>query len=110
MLGRSIGLTDEQLLNLRLWRTSDAYDKVDKLVLEYVEEYKSRHVVPDDLYDRLARHFSTRQLMDLCFAAGVSDMINRFHATFLTDVDPETLADEDVAQGTPILREATTES
>ena len=104
MLGRSIGLTQEQILDLREWRTSDAYDPVDKLVLEYVEEWKLRHVVPDDLYARLGQHFSTRQLIDLCFTAGLADIVNRFHATFQTDVDEVTLADEDVAEGTPTLR------
>ena len=28
--------------------------------------------------------------MDLCFTVGLSNLINRFHATFLTEVDPET--------------------
>ena len=105
MLGRSIGLSQEQILSLREWRTSDVYDPVDKLVLEYVEEYKQRHAVSDDLYERLVQHFSTRQIMDLCFTAGIADTINRFHATFLTDVDDETLADEAVAEGVAVLRE-----
>jgi alkylhydroperoxidase family enzyme len=105
VLGRSIGLTQEQILDLRSWRTSEAYDPVDRLVLEYVEESKLRHAVPDDLYERLAQHFSARQIIDLCFAAGLADTINRFHATFLTDVDADTLSEEDVEEGTSLLRE-----
>ena len=104
MLGRSIGLTEDEVLSLRGWRESDLYGPVDRLVLEYVEEAKLRHRVPDELYTRLTQHFSTRQIIDLCFTAGIADLINRFHATFLTDVDPETLADEGVVQGTPVLR------
>ena len=104
MLGRSIGLTEDEVLSLRGWRESVLYGPVDRLVLEYVEEAKLRHRVPDELYTRLTQHFSTRQIIDLCFTAGIADLINRFHATFLTDVDPETLADEGVVQGTPVLR------
>lgn len=105
MLGRSIGLTDEEILGLRTWRESDVYGPVDRLVLEYVEETRLRHRVTDELYERLTRHFSTRQLIDLCFAAGISDLINRFHATFLTDVDDATLADAAAVEGTPLLRD-----
>ncbi len=104
MLGRSIGLTDEEILSLRGWRASGLYGPVDRLLLEYVEETKLRHRVTDELYERLTRHFSTRQLIDLCFAAGISDLINRFHATFVTDVDDATLADEAAVEGTPLLR------
>ena len=107
MLGRSIGLTDDEILSLRGWRESDLYGPVDRVVLEYVEEYKLRRRVPDELYERLARHFTTRQLIDLCFTAGIADLINRFHATFLTDIDDETLADEQAAEGTPLLRDWT---
>ena len=105
MLGRSIGLTEDEILSLRGWRDSDLYGPVDRLVLEYVEEAKLRHRVSDELYARLTRHFSTRQIIDLCFAAGIADLINRFHATFLTDVDDETLADEAAVEGTPLLRD-----
>ena len=104
MLGRSIGLTDDEILSLRDWRESDLYGPIDRLVLEYVEEAKLRHRVSDELYERLTRHFSTRQIIDLCFTAGIADLINRFHATFLTDVDDETLADEAAVAGTPLLR------
>ena len=104
MLGRSIGLTEDEILSLREWRESDLYGPVDRLVLEYVEEAKLRHRVSDELYERLTQHFSVRQIIDLCFTCGLADTINRFHATFLTDVDPDTLADEDVARAAPALR------
>ena len=105
MLGRSIGLTEDEILSLRTWRDSDLYGPVDRLVLEYAESWKLHRRVPDELYERLTQHFSTRQLVDLCFTAGVADLINRFHATFETDVDDETLADEAAVEGTPLLRD-----
>ena len=42
MLGRSIGLTDEEIPGLRGWRESGLYGPVDRLLLEYVEETKLR--------------------------------------------------------------------
>ncbi len=104
MLGRSIGLTDDEMLSPREWRESGLYGPVDRLVLEYVEEAKLRHRVSDELYARLTQHFSTRQIIDLCFTAGIADLINRFHATFLTDLDEATLVDEAAVAGAPLLR------
>lgn len=103
MLGRSIGLTQEQVLALRTWQESDLFDPVDEVVLEYVEAWKVRRAVSDELYGRLQQHFTTRQIIDLCFTCGVADTINRFHATFQTDVDEDTLAHEDVAEGSSVL-------
>lgn len=42
-------------------------------------------------------HFTDGQIVDICLTVGLSNMVNRFHATFRTDVDAETLAT--VAEG-----------
>ena len=44
------------------------------------------------LTDFLARHFDTKQIIELCATVGLSNQVNRFHATFLTDLDT-TIAD-----------------
>jgi hypothetical protein len=38
--------------------------------------------------------------MELCFTVGVANVINRFHATFLTDVDAATL--EELGDAPPL--------
>ena len=106
MLGRSIGLTEGETLGLRDWQASELYGPLDRLVLEYVEAVKVRLRVTDDLYARLEERFSPRQIMDLSFTVGIADLINRFHATFQTDVDPHTATDRDAVAGTPVLRGA----
>ena len=40
-----------------------------------------------DRNSRTARHFDTKQIIELCATVGLSNQVNRFHATFLTDVD-----------------------
>jgi len=47
-------------------------------------------VINDQTYRDLAAHFTPEQIIELCFTVGLANMINRFHATFLTDVDPDT--------------------
>lgn len=55
--------------------------------------------IDDVTYGDLERHFSKEQIIDICLTVGLSNMINRFHATFQTDVDDSTLAEVDA--GTP---------
>jgi len=48
--------------------------------------------IDDELYDELTRHFDTRQIIELCMTVGLANQVNRFHATFLTDLDEATEA------------------
>ena len=61
-----------------------------------------------DTYGALARHFSPQQVMDIALTVGLSNMINRFHATFRTDLDADTIRDAEagdaVAGACPIPR------
>jgi len=41
-------------------------------------------------YGDLRRQFSDEEIIDLCFVIGLSNLVNRFHATFLTDLDDRT--------------------
>ena len=49
--------------------------------------------IDDDLYAELERHYPTAQIMELCFTVGLSNIVNRFHATFRTDLDDDTAAE-----------------
>lgn len=55
---------------------------------------KSTRLAPIDkhTYAALTAHFSTQQIIDLCMTVGLSNTVNRFHATFLTDLDEITTA------------------
>jgi alkylhydroperoxidase family enzyme len=92
VLGRSAGITDEQLRHL----VSDPLPKglfTDReAALVRFAQVSTRDIgIPQDLYDELARHCTPQEIMEAVFLVGLSGLVNRFHATFLTDVDPETL-------------------
>ena len=46
--------------------------------------------ITDEIYANLARHFTTRQIMDISFTVGLDQLVSRFHATVQTDVDEVT--------------------
>ena len=43
--------------------------------------------IDDELYAALTEHFSTTKIIEICFTVGLSNVVNRFHATFHTDLD-----------------------
>ncbi len=69
------------------------YAPEEAAVVRYARRSTRMEPIDDATYAELARHFDRRQIIDLCLTVGLSNMINRFHATFLTDVDESTLAE-----------------
>ncbi len=84
--------------------TAVVFDETDRLVLEYAEVLTRTNRVSDQLYQRLAARFSKDELVELCFTVGLSNLVNRVHATFSTDVDAQTRASVGDAAFCPIGR------
>jgi alkylhydroperoxidase family enzyme len=85
-LGARAGISSEKLANLD-YRTNPAFDAVERVILEYAEVMAHNDKVSDDLYGRLREHLSERELIELMMMVGMSHLVNRFHATFLTELD-----------------------
>ncbi len=87
------------------------YSAAEAAIVRYAQRSTRLEPIDDALYGELARHFSKEQIIDLCLTVGLSNMINRFHATFRTDVDDVTLREAeagDTAAGScPIARPKT---
>lgn len=67
-----------------------SFDDSDRLVLRYATVLTRENRVDDALYAELERQFSREALLELCATVGLSAIVNRFHATFRTDVDDAT--------------------
>ena len=92
MLGRSIGLKDDEIAAMADAQSSALFDATDRLVLRYAEVLTRENRVSDDLYAELAARFPDNELVELCFTVGLAALVNRVHATFRTDVDDLTRA------------------
>ncbi|MBF6570315.1 MAG: hypothetical protein IVW54_15705 [Candidatus Binataceae bacterium] len=104
MLGRSIGLTDDEMAAMADAETSPLFDDTDRLVMHYSAVLTRENRVDDALYARLAARFSKQELMELCFTVAMAALVNRVHATFLTDLDADTRAKIGEAPFCPIGR------
>lgn len=84
------------------------YDEAEAAIVRYAQKLTRMEAIDEATYGALARHFTPGQIIDLCMTVGLSNMVNRFHATFLTDVDADTIAEVEagdrIAGSCPIPR------
>lgn len=89
--GRGVGLRDEQISRLAGEPPpDDVFDEAERAVVTYAQRLTRMQPIDDGLYAELSRHFAPAALIELCFIVGSANMVNRFHATFLTDVEAGT--------------------
>lgn len=92
MLGRSVGLSEAQMGHLTDDPLPDGvYAPDEAAIVRYARKSTRLEPIDDTTYDELRRSFSTEQIIDICLTVGLSNMVNRFHATFQTDLDQETV-------------------
>lgn len=101
LLGRAAGLTEDKLAHLGDDQLPEALYEPDELaIVRYAQRSTRMDVIDDRTYSDLTAWFDPQQIIELCFTVGLAGMINRFHATFLTEVDPTT--QEALAPGCPV--------
>jgi alkylhydroperoxidase family enzyme len=91
VLGRGAGIDDEKLAHVGDDPLPDGLYTPDELaVVRYARASTRMEPITDELYGELAEHFDEGQIIELCMTVGLSNIVNRFHATFLTDLDEAT--------------------
>jgi alkylhydroperoxidase family enzyme len=89
LLGRAAGLTEEKLAHLGDDPLpAGVYEPDEAAIVRYAQRCTRMDEIDDETYTELARFFDTQQMIEICFTVGLSNMINRFHATFSTELDP----------------------
>ena len=68
------------------------YADDEAAIVRYAQASHRMEPISDEVYGDLRRQFSDEEIIDLCFVIGLSNLVNRFHATFLTSVDDATNA------------------
>ncbi len=91
LLGRAAGLSEDKLAHLGDDPLPEGlYDPDEAAIVRYAQRSTRMDAIDDGTYGDLREHFDERQIIEICFTVGLSNMINRFHATFLTELDPTT--------------------
>ncbi len=91
LLGRAAGLSEEKLTHLGDDPLPEGlYEPDEAAIVRYAQRSTRMATIDDGTYKSLHAHFDEQQIIEICFTVGLSNMINRFHATFLTELDPRT--------------------
>ena len=89
--GRATGLTEQKLALIGADPLPEGvYEPDEAAIVRYAQASSRLDPITDELYASLLEHFTEKQIIEICFTVGMSNMINRFHATFHTDVDEDT--------------------
>ncbi len=99
--GRAAGITEDKLAHLGDDPLPEGlYEDDEAAIVRYAQRSTRMDVIDDRTYGDLAAHFSKEQIIEICMTVGLANLINRFHATFLTELDPDT--QEVLAQSCPV--------
>jgi hypothetical protein len=108
MLGRSIGITEDQLRHLVDEHPPEGlYSEADAVLIRYARALAGREHIDDALYNDLTAHFAEQQVIEICYLVGAQTVVTFFNKTFLADIDERFLrvneeADE-AAGGRPLV-------
>lgn len=76
---RAIGETEQRIYALNAWRETPFYSEAEQVALEFTEAltFVSTSRVPDDLYERVRKHFDEKQYVQLIMAINTINSWNR---------------------------------
>ena len=78
-----MGVTEQQLMDLGRYQDSPAYDERERAAIELaVEMAKTPTNIPGDLMERLRKHFTEAQLVELAAAIAWEHFRARFNRVF----------------------------
>ena len=81
---RAQGEAEQRLYGLNAWREAPYYTDRERAALEWSESVTlvSRDQVPDEVYQRVRRHFSEAELINLTLAVTTINSWNRLAIAF----------------------------
>jgi AhpD family alkylhydroperoxidase len=81
---RAEGESEQRLYALDAWRETPFFDERERAALEWTEavtRVADTHV-PDEVYERVSRHFNEQELVDLTLAVANINTWNRLNVAF----------------------------
>lgn len=93
VLGRASGLTDEEMAHLLDDPLpAGVFSSAEEAVIVYARASTWMRPITEEIWAGLTAHFDTRQIVEIAFTVGLDQLVGRFHATVLTDVDESAIA------------------
>lgn len=68
------------------------FSPAEEAVIVYARASTWMRPITEEIWAGLTANFDTRQIVEIAFTVGLDQLVGRFHATVLTDVDDATIA------------------
>ncbi len=83
---RAEGESEQRLYTLEAWRETPFFDERERAALEWTEAVTliSQNHVPDEIYQRVSRHFTPQEMVNLTLAVAAINAWNRLAISFRT--------------------------
>ena len=85
-MGSEAGVTREKIIDLPDYSTSPHYSESERLALEYADRISDTNLeVTDEFFERLMKHFSGDELVELTAAIAWENCSSKFNRAFRVD-------------------------
>lgn len=78
LVGKRVGLSVEEIEEIKTGSKAQGWDTFDKLLLNSVDELYENRILSDTTWDGLSKKYDEKQLMDLIFVIGAYNMLAMF--------------------------------
>jgi hypothetical protein len=76
IIGKAVGLTDDEILRLTDGPDASGWDPFDAALVRAADELHDDQFISDETWKALAERYSTEQLMDVVFAVGQYTLVS----------------------------------
>ena len=75
IIGKQNGLTDDEILRIRIGADAEGWNSFDAVLLRAVDELYTNTFISDSIWEELKNHYNTNQVLDLIFTVGQYNML-----------------------------------
>ena len=89
VVGRDVGMTDEEIARVAFGPDAPFWDTLDAELIRAVDELLQDGVIGDDTWAVLSAELDTKQLMDLVFTVGAYQTLAMLMRSFALELDDD---------------------
>lgn len=87
VIGKSVGLTDEELARIKLGAEAPGWSAHDALLIRAADELRKDAMISDATWNALAKTYNTQQMMDVVFTVGQYNLVSMALKSFGVQLD-----------------------
>ena len=88
VIGKSAGVTTDQINDLSNWASSKKFSEIERAVLKYTDEVTLKVKVGDDTFASLKRFFDDAQIVKLTMTIGYYGLVSRVLVALQVELEP----------------------